>query len=68
MLNADQTIPCPACETKIPFDAKQLLSGAKFECPSNSCDATISIAPEAKPIVHETLDQLEEIKKNIIKH
>jgi len=62
MINPDQTIPCPVCETKIPFDAKELLGGVKFICPSSSCDATIGLASQSKPIVQDTLEKLESIK------
>lgn len=60
MINLEQSIPCPVCNTKIPFDTKQLLLGIKFECPN--CKAAIGLAEESKPIVKETIEKFEEIK------
>ena len=41
MINQEQAIPCPSCNTKIPFDVYQLLAGAKFTCPT--CYASIGL-------------------------
>ncbi len=60
MINSDQSIPCPVCNTKIPFDTKQLLLGVKFVC--SNCQAAIGLADESKPIVQETIEKFEEIK------
>lgn len=60
MINNEQSIPCPVCNTKIPFDTKQLLLGVKFVCPN--CNAAIGLADESKPIVKETMEKFEAIK------
>jgi|TARA_R110000796_G_scaffold252645_2_gene390159 transcription initiation factor IIE alpha subunit len=60
MINLDQSIPCPVCKTKIPFDTKQLLLGVQFVCPN--CQAAIGLAEESKPLVEETMKKFEEIK------
>ena len=65
MINPEQSIPCPVCSTKIPFDTKQLLMGVKFVCPN--CQAAIGLAEERKPIVKETLEKFEAIKEKFSK-
>ena len=65
MINNNQTIPCPVCQTPIPFDTKQLLSGVSFTCPNSSCDAAISLSQESKPIVSDTIEKLESLKDHI---
>lgn len=42
-----QNIPCPVCQTAIPFDATQLLQGVGFSCPQ--CGSVVSMAPESIP-------------------
>ncbi|TAE08826.1 MAG: hypothetical protein EAZ95_16745 [Bacteroidetes bacterium] len=59
----EQSIPCPVCQTKIPFDVHALLRGVAFTCPS--CFASIGIAQEALPTVNDAMQKLEELKKNI---
>ena len=61
MFNQDQSIPCPVCQTKIPFDTKQLLAGVKFVCPD--CQAAIGLAEESKPLVQQTMDGFDQLKK-----
>lgn len=63
MFNTDQTLPCPVCNTKIPFDAKQLLMGVQFTC--SNCQATIGLANESKPIVESALHKFEQVKGQI---
>jgi transcription initiation factor IIE alpha subunit len=63
MINTDQTIPCPVCETKIPFDTKQLLLGVQFSCPN--CQAAIGLAEQSKPAVQETMDKFDELKEKM---
>ena len=58
-----QSIPCPDCSTPIPFDAHQLLTGTKFSCPK--CGVSIGLANDARPIVRDTLEKFEEVKKQI---
>ncbi len=65
MINSDQSIPCPVCQTKTPFDTKQLLMGVKFTCPK--CQAAIGLSDESKPIVQETMTKFEEIKGDFSK-
>ncbi len=59
-MNKEQTIPCPVCQTKIPFDTKQLLLGVQFVC--SNCQASIGLADESKPIVKETMEKFEAVK------
>ncbi len=65
MINSEQTIPCPVCKTKIPFDTNQLLQGMQFVCPN--CQAAIGLAEESKPLVKETMQKFEELKSNMSK-
>lgn len=62
MTNQDNTIPCPVCSTKIPFDVQLLLVGTNFACPNPDCDASIGIAQESIPLVEQTLEKLEALK------
>jgi transcription initiation factor IIE alpha subunit len=61
MINTEQTIPCPECGTKIPFDTKQLLMGVQFACPK--CQSLIGLAQESKPLVEEAMEKLERVKQ-----
>jgi len=61
--NHSQTIPCPVCQTGIPFDANQLLQGVQFACPN--CTAAIGLADESKPLVQETLRSFEETRRKL---
>jgi len=63
MINQEQSIPCPTCKTKIPFNAQQLLMGAQFACPG--CLTVIGLASESRPIVEETMDKFQEMKENL---
>ena len=65
MINTDQHIPCPVCNTKIPFDTKQLLLGVQFVCPN--CMAAIGLATESKEIVEDTMMKLEDLKQKVSK-
>ncbi|MFI5151481.1 MAG: hypothetical protein ACHQRM_17270 [Bacteroidia bacterium] len=60
MINSEQTIPCPTCNTKIPFDTRQLLLGMQFVCPN--CMAAIGLATDSKPVVEETMKKFEDVK------
>lgn len=44
MINQEQNIPCPVCNTKIPFQVTELLKGVQFKCPNTQCDASIGLA------------------------
>ncbi len=63
MINQEQAIPCPTCQTKIPFDAQQLLMGVQFACPG--CHALIGLASESKPQVQETMQKFENLKQEL---
>lgn len=67
MINQEQgqTIPCPVCSSKIPFNVQQLLLGVAFPCSNVACDAVVALAPESKPMVQEAVQQLESLKKNM---
>lgn len=67
MINQDQTISCPICGTKIPFDTNQLIMGVQFSCPNSGCDASIGLAGESKEIVKETMEKFETFKGSISK-
>ena len=62
MINKDTTIPCPVCQTPIPFDAQSLLAGISFSCPS--CSASVGLSNGSKPIVEKTMKELETLKTN----
>jgi transcription initiation factor IIE alpha subunit len=64
MINSDQSIPCPTCSTKIPFDTRQLLLGIQFVCPN--CQSAIGLAIESKAIVQETMEKFEAVKSKSI--
>ena len=59
MINSDQSIPCPTCSTKIPFDTRQLLLGIQFVC--HNCQSAIGLATESKAIVQETMEKFEAV-------
>lgn len=59
-MKGEQQIPCPACTTMVPFDARQLLLGVNFECPN--CHASIGLAADSKPIVEKAVKKLDDIK------
>lgn len=61
-----QTIPCPNCNEKIEFDVQGLLSGEKFNCPS--CDASIALGAESKPLVEQTMEKFEDMKNTASKN
>jgi len=64
-MNFEQTIPCPVCETKIPFNPQQLLMGAQFVCPN--CQAAIGIAQESKDLMKESMDKFDGLRKDVLK-
>lgn len=63
MINQEQSIPCPTCQTKIPFDPQQLLMGVQFACPG--CHALIGLPAESRPVVEETMNKFEDMKSNL---
>lgn len=65
MINQDQYIPCPTCQTKIPFDLQLLLKGVEFVCPN--CQGSIGLAAESKGLVEETMNSFDTMKKKVVK-
>jgi transcription initiation factor IIE alpha subunit len=63
MINPEQSIPCPVCQTKIPFDTRQLLMGVQFACPN--CNASIGLASESHQLVQETMEKFEDMKNKV---
>jgi len=63
MINLEQAIPCPTCQTKIPFDAHQLMMGVQFACPG--CHALIGLASESRPEVAETMEKFDNLKQRL---
>lgn len=61
--NNDGGIPCPVCNSKIPFDVHQLLLGQQFACPT--CNAVIGLAQESRQAVKSTMQKLEDVKKSM---
>ncbi|KQN65638.1 MULTISPECIES: hypothetical protein [Duganella] len=61
MINSEQSIPCPVCNNKIPFNTHQLLLGVQFIC--SQCSAAIGLAVESKPLVANAMEKLEQVKR-----
>lgn len=61
------TIPCPTpnCGAQIPIDTQQLLQGAQFVCPN--CHGSVGLAPESRPVVEETMQKFETLKKDLLR-
>lgn len=62
---SQQNIPCPNCNTNIPFDVNALLIGASFSC--SECDAKIQLANESKEVVSESIEKFNKLKQNVLK-
>ena len=60
-----QSIPCPQCQNKIYLDVQKLLQGSQFKCPE--CDAAIGLSKESQPIVQESLEKLDKLRKDLDK-
>jgi hypothetical protein len=60
LINKESIIPCPICNTSIPFNAQNLLEGASFIC--LSCSAAVRLPDQSRPIVERTINKLEELK------
>jgi uncharacterized paraquat-inducible protein A len=56
-----QTLPCPNCNTAIPFNVYLLLQGHKFECPN--CHCTVSMPSSSKPPVEKAIEQYDKLMK-----
>lgn len=61
---ASYNIPCPVCQTKIPFDPPSLIRGHKFSCPN--CFAAVGIAHEALETASHTFERYEELKQHVL--
>jgi hypothetical protein len=60
LINKESIIPCPICNTPIPFNAQNLLEGASFSC--LSCSAVVGLPDQSRLIVERTINKLEELK------
>lgn len=60
-MNTVQSIPCPVCGTRIPFDINRMLRGEGFSCPQ--CESKISISPESLSQVQDSIDKLNKLKQ-----
>ncbi len=60
-MNYEATVPCPQCQTPIPFEPRALISGIGFSCPK--CQATIAISGPSRAVAKESLERLEALKK-----
>lgn len=56
-------MPCPTCQTPIPFDSKGLMEGKQYTC--SNCDTKIGLSKEGYEVVKNTMDQFESLKKNV---
>ncbi|NRA11338.1 MAG: hypothetical protein HRT57_05210 [Crocinitomicaceae bacterium] len=61
-MNNEQSIPCPTCQNKIPFDPIALLQGAQFVC--SNYQGVVGLATDSRPIVEETMGKFDEMRKN----
>ena len=63
MMNQAMNIPCPTCNTPIPFDPGELMRGRQFVCPN--CKAAIGLAQESQSTVEDAMDKFKEMKQNL---
>lgn len=61
MINKEIKIPCPTCQSAIPFNLELLLQGVSFECPK--CFSVIGITVENKVNDIEDIKILKKQKK-----
>jgi len=59
----EQTIPCPVCQTKVPFEPQALIRGVQFSCPT--CFAMIGIAQESIQDAKNAMDEFNALKKTM---
>jgi transcription initiation factor IIE alpha subunit len=57
----EQSIPCPVCQTPIPFDTKLLISGVQFTC--SNCQSSIGLDSGSRNVVADAMNKLEELKQ-----
>ncbi|WGQ09816.1 hypothetical protein QG516_25210 [Pedobacter gandavensis] len=60
MMTVNQVIPCPVCKGDIPFDARQLILGVKFSCPT--CGAGIGLAVDSRSHVDQAKQKFQMVK------
>ncbi|MEL6631543.1 MAG: hypothetical protein AAFQ83_08750 [Bacteroidota bacterium] len=60
-----QSMPCPVCKNPILFDTYMLLQGIQFTC--TKCNTSIGLAAESRGIVSNTMEKLEEVRKEVLK-
>lgn len=65
MISTEQALPCPVCQTKIPFDPYQLIKGFKFSCPS--CTAAIGVSSDSLGEVKDSMEKFDKIKAGSVK-
>lgn len=65
MINPNQTIPCPVCNTGIPFDPHELVRGKEFSCPKPGCDSRVGIAGESLEEAARTIEEFEVMKTRL---
>ena len=58
---SQQHIPCPVCQTSIPFEARELVMGKKFACPG--CSAVVGIANDQLDIASQAMEKYEALKQ-----
>jgi transcription initiation factor IIE alpha subunit len=61
----DISIPCPVCQTAIPADSSQLITGVRFTCPK--CQATIGLSSQSKEQVETAMRDFEQLKEKMAK-
>lgn len=64
-MTSNQALPCPLCQTQIPFDTSLLLQGQKFSCPNPDCDAVVGIEPNSVPVAEEAMKKFDDLKQEL---
>ena len=59
----EQSIPCPQCQTPIPFEARALIAGQSFSCPN--CTAAIGLTAGSRDVAETALDKLEAMRDQV---
>ena len=57
------TLPCPDCQTKIPFKPEDLLRGVQLTCPN--CGISMGLSQQSMDTTREAMDKFNELKQNI---
>ena len=61
----EQNLPCPVCQSKIPFDSVALIQGYKFSC--HNCNATVGISNDDLEHTSKIYDKYNSLKQNLQK-